>query len=730
MNNKNSPIREIRRRRLPQTVALYVLGAWVLMQVSDVLFPGAGIPDYAIRYVFFGAVALFPVVLVFGWRYNFTAGGIRRTDTSTGSDTVEQALTQQDRAILLVLGIVGVAIVGAALYPVISLRGATAPDTVAASVADNSIAVLPFEDMSDSVGEDYFGAGIAEQLLNELAGIQSLRVAARTSSFRFRDQPDTMQSIGRQLGVATILDGSVRRAGNQLRVSVQLINTADGYQLWSKNYDSETGNIFEIQENIARAIADALEVEILGAESRRLATAPTSDFEAYDFFLLGSHHRDLRNEDSIERAIEYFQRAVDTDPDFALGYVGLASCYVYQVYHAGVDQAAAERLATPYLEQALDLDPELADAYSALGSVRLMVRDFVAAEQNYLRAIELSPNNSSSWFNLGFIRVLQSRLIEAETAYEQSRKLDRLNNSLIFNMAALKMLRGNYEEGLADFERVRELAPERSDTPRAIIFWSRAYGDYVTSAEWIERTGENGPYSDNTIGMLGMLFNGLGLWDKSLPLLERAYAERPDAFFDDIADLYHRSGDGAGLHGFMTTEYPRSEEDDPARFAPANRLRAQWRGLAAYLNHDYGQAARDFLLAAGGESGIADAVYDETIPIQYLAMTYSKLDRNDEASVLLRQCDELARAAFEQGWNTPAIYNRRARTSALQGHTDDALQLLQAAVNKGWLIAGELEHDPVWSTLHEDSRFVQLIEDVNSSIRDQHDLVLDVTERD
>lgn len=730
MNNKNSIVREIRRRRLPQTVALYVLGAWVLMQVADVLFPGAGIPEYAIRYVFIGAIALFPVVLVFGWRYNFTASGVRRTGTSTETETPELELNRQDHLILSVLGVIGALIVGTALYQLAALRGDELPvASPEQEIADNSIAVFPFEDISDGTGDDYLGAGIAEQLRNELAGIQSLHVAARTSSLRFHEQPDTVQSIGRQLGVESILEGSVRRAGDELRVSVQLISTADGYQIWSADYDSETGNIFEIQETIARAIAEALEAEILGDESRRLAAAPTEDFEAYDFFLLGSHYRDLRNAESLDRAIEYFTRAIETDPQFALGYVGLSSCYLYQAYHAGVPSEEAERLATPLAEKALVLDPELADAYSALGSIRLLVRDFAAAEENYLRAIELSPNNSSAWFNLGFIRVLQSRLLEAETAYEKSRELDRLNNSLIFNIAALKMLRGNYDEGLADFESVLELAPERSDTPRALIFWSRNYGDFVTSARWIARTGDNGANSDNTFGALGALFNTMGLWAKAEPLLMRGYDEWPDTYYDNIAGLRLRSGDSAGLYEIMLAEQSRSEREDPERFSPSDRLRARWQGLAAYLNHDYGQAARQFLLAAGGEEGIKEAVYDEMAPIQYLAMTYMKLGRHEDAMALLEQCDALAINAYEHGWNTPAIHHRRARTFALQGRADAALDSLQTAINSGWLVAGDLEHDPVWESLRDDPRFHTLVADVNTGIRDQDAAVLAITEQ-
>ncbi len=723
-------MREIRRRRLPQTVALYVLGAWVLMQVADVLFPGAGIPEYAIRYVFIGAIALFPVVLVFGWRYNFTAGGIRRTGTSTETETPELELNRRDHLILSVLGVVGVLIVGTALYQVAALRGDVLPDTPPAlEIADNSIAVFPFEDIGNGSGDDYLGAGIAEQLRNELASIQSLRVAARTSTYRLKDEAASIRTIGRQLGVRTVLEGSVRRAGNQLRITAQLINTDSGYEVWSDSYDVDAGSVFEIQERIARAITDALEAEVLGEESERLASAPTRDFQAYDYLLLGSHYREMRNPESLETAIDYFERAIELDRNFALGHVGLATAYLYQAYHAARDPDEVVSLATPLLEEALRLEPDLHEAHSALGSLRLMVRDFAAAEEHYQRALAVNSNNAAAWSNVGFIRVLQSRLGEAEAAYGRARELDPLNDTLLFNMGALNMLRGNYVAGLADLEKVLELSPERVGPQRAISYWAQVYGDYETSARWIQSSGSNEGAFDDNAGALGILYLRLGLWERAYPLLERAYDSAPNVYFEHVAAYLQRHGEYEELYSFMADELKRADPQDDTRFSPINRNRFLWHGVAAYLNKDLGVATSSFLDAAGGAVGIDSAVYDEITPIQYLAMTYQGNDRTEEAAELLELCDELTENALGQGWNTPAIHYRRARTFALMGRTDDAIHSAQTAVNHGWLLAGDLEHDPVWDSLRDDPRFETLVADVNIAISDQHAAVLEITER-
>ncbi len=716
---------EMRRRRLPQTVALYVLGAWAVMQVTDVLLPGAGIPDYAIRYVFIGAVTLAPLVLLFGWRYNITARGIRRTTSIAAEASDDGALSQPDLLLLGGFALACAAVVGTVGAELYSLRGTTAAtDAPVFEAQDNSIAVFPFESLSDVSDDDYLAAGIAEQIRNELAGIQSLRVAARTSTDRLRESAPSIQSIGRQLGVEAVLEGSVRRAGNRLRITAQLISTASGYEVWSDSYDADEGSVFDIQESIARAITGALEAEVLGEESRRLAAAPTREFRAYDYLLLGNHYREMRNPESLEIAIDYFERAIEVDRNFALGHVGLATAYLYQAYHADRDQDEVVLAATPPLEEALRLDPDLHEAHSALGSLRLMVRDFAAAEKHYERALAVNANNAAAWSNVGFIRVLQSRLGEAEAAYARARELDPLNHTLLFNMGALNMLRGNYSAGLGDLERVFDLAPERSGTPRAIIHWAQVYGDYATSARWIRKSRSREGAFDDEAGALGKLYSQLGMWDQAYPLLKRAYDSAPGVHYEQLAGYLLRHGDHEAFYSFMAEELERAAPEGDTRFSPGNRNRYRLHGIAAYLNRDFGRAASDFLIASGGEEGIASAVYDETATLQYLALAYQRIDRSDEAARLLSICDELAEKALDQGWNTPAIHLRRARTFALLGRADEAIEAAQRAVNHGWLVAGEFEHSPVWDPLRDDPRFAVLVADVNDAIVDQQQLVV------
>ena len=456
MKSVGSFFLDLRRRGVLQTTAMYIVGAWVILQVADTLFPGAGIPDSAIRFVFTGVVLGFPLVIVFGWTYDITGKGIRRTPSSLEVAQGSRPLRRSDYILLSGLSALMLTLVIGVSAKVLSQAGLVDLDADDPPVAENSIAVLPFVNLSDDPNGEYFGDGIAEELLNQLANLTSLQVAARTSSFFFKGKNEPVQSIGRQLGVRTVLEGSVRKSGNRIRVTAQLINAADGYHLWSNNFDRELGDVFAIQEEIARAITDSLKVEIQGKESRQLATAPTESFDAYDYYLLGQYQREQRNPEALEKSIELFKKALDIDDRFALGYAALAASYLYQAYHDDLPAERVRELADPLIARSLELDPSLAKAHAIRSSVRLMLGDFAAAEAGYRRALELQPNYSGAWAGLGFCLVRQSRLEEAAKAYDRSETLDPLNANLKFNIGALRMLTGRYDDGLRDFNETYE----------------------------------------------------------------------------------------------------------------------------------------------------------------------------------------------------------------------------------------------------------------------------------
>lgn len=726
MSKVGSLFREMRRRGVLQSAAMYIVGAWVLLQAANVLFPGAGIPDSAIRFIFVGSVLCFPLIMVFGWMYDIGARGVRRTPSAQDLNR-EDGLPLRRFDYFLVSGLAALAmalIVGVSIN-VASQSGTVTVAAVEQPVAENSIAVLPFVNMSDDPDNEYFGDGIAEELLNELANLTSLHVAARTSSFFFKGKNEPVQSIGRQLGVGTVLEGSVRRSGNRVRITAQLINAANGYHLWSQTFDRKTGDIFAIQEEIAAAITTALKVKLLSKESSQLATAPTESFDAYDYYLLGQYYREKRNPESLEKSVELFNQALDLDDRFALGYVALALSRLYQAYHSDFSPERVVALTEPLIDKALELNPQLAEAHATRASTLLLVRDIAAAEAGYRKALELKPNYSGAWSNLGWCLVLQSRLDEAAEAYERSESLDPLNANMKYNIGALKMLTGHYEEGLSLFKKVIELAPERSQTEAAIVHWSISYGRYEEAARWVVRLLERQPDTASAAASLASIYGNLGIWDKAWEFISLANEKVPENvnYMDRMGDFYYLTGDHAGFTAFVTREYEKIDQSAPSRQSPTNRARYFWHGIAALDEGNYVQAVDDLTDAAGGQAGIDSATYDQITPLKFIAFALQNQGRHDEADKLLDQCLSLATNALDQGWATPVIFYRTAQVYALLGRPDDAILHLRQAVDKGWKIAGSLEQDNLWSSMQDDVRFQAIITEVNSDIRGQQERI-------
>ncbi|MDJ0653590.1 MAG: tetratricopeptide repeat protein [Xanthomonadales bacterium] len=718
MSKVGSVFRDLRRRGIFHTAAVYIVGAWVVLQACDVLFPGAGIPDSAIRYVLVGTVLAFPLVMVFGWMYDFSSKGISRTASHGDADQDSLPLGRFDFVLLSVLGLLTLSLFAGVFIKVIGAAGQADSTDRSLPMAANSIAVLPFVNLSDDPANEYFGDGIAEEILNQLANLQSLQVAARTSSFFFKGRNEPVQNIGRQLGVSTVLEGSVRKSGNRIRVTAQLINATDGYHLWSQNFDRTMSDVFAIQEEIARAIANALEVEIQRNESSRLAMPPTDSIDAYDYYLLGRHHRERRNPESLEKSIELFRQALDLDERFALGYSALALSYLYQVYHADMSPERASELAEPLIERSLELDPGLSNVHATRASIRLSLGDYKAAEAGYREALELRPNHYGVWSSLGFALVLQSRLEEADDAYAKARVMDPMNSNLYFNIGALKMLTGHYDEGLDAFGRVARLAPDRAGTDRAVVHWSITYGRYDEAVRWLKRMHQRDPESAAFSAALSGVYDKLGYWSELYRGASHAYEAAPDNMLNlgRLADFYYRTGDHVGFARFVESEYEKVDKLAPSADSPTNQRRYFWHGLLALKDGNTSQAIDDFIDATGGDTGIETAVYDDIWELKHLALALKQNGQDERARTILVKCLDLANGAAEQGWATPAISYRTAQVYALLGDSENALKYLREAVDKGWLVAADLESDLLWSSMRGDSRFQAMVAEVNTEL--------------
>ncbi len=366
----------------------------------------------------------------------------------------------------------------------VAITGGTDPVKAA---ANNSIAVLPFANISADEENEYFCDGLAEELLNALAKIEDLKVAARTSAFSFKGKNVEAREIGKALGVNTVLEGSVRKAGNRIRINVQLVSAADGYQLWSERYDREMRDIFDVQDEIAVAVTDALKIKLLGDEKTAVLKRHTQSPEAHEYYLRGLSHFNKWTPHDFEKAIENFERAIEIDVNYASAYAALADAYtelLFFSFSAGDVRPKAREAA----RKALELDESLAEAHNSMALIKMYLDwDFSAAEAEFLRAIELNPGSATVHMWYGWFLALMGRFDESLVELRRGHELDPLsppnNNAIGVNFHWSRQP----ERAIAQILDVLELNP---NYPVSVSFLAEAYvqaGDMLSAVSTIGR---------------------------------------------------------------------------------------------------------------------------------------------------------------------------------------------------------------------------------------------------
>ncbi len=431
----------LRRRRVFRATVAHVVGTWLLLQIFGVGFVAFGIPETALRHVLLAAVLAYPITIFFTWRYEVSVKGITRSRPTSGdqSDLSDLSLTRADyftiTALLFVIVIIGLGmftkVAELPLYP----AGAESTRTVPI----NSVAVLPFVNMSDDASNEYFSDGITEELLDRLAKLEGLSVAARTSSFFFKGKNLPVTDIAARLGVRNIVEGSVRKSGSRVRITAQLIDADRGFHLWSETFDRDLTDIFAVQDELANKIARELSKR-LGA-GRSIVPAdprtPTGSIEAYDLFLQGHHQLLLRGELAIRRSIELFSQAIAIDPAYARAYESLATAYAILPEYSDESVIEAYAVATGHATRAIELEPSAGGPHGILGYMNMRRWRWKNAAPQFERALELDKNNASvhQWYSNFLNDVLfgADALIAAKQAHNIDRASPAVNVVLAFN---------------------------------------------------------------------------------------------------------------------------------------------------------------------------------------------------------------------------------------------------------------------------------------------------------
>jgi TolB-like protein/Tfp pilus assembly protein PilF len=524
MNERNF-FAELKRRNVYKVAVAYAIVAWLLIQAASILFPTFEAPAWVMKVFITAIIAGFPVALILAWAFELTPEGIKRESEVAPNESITRKTGRKLAGITVALAVIAAGLfalqfsgwVGTGRRPVRAVEaeekggrasGASLPTQLPAA-PDKSIAVLPFDNLSRDPDNAYFAEGIQDEILTRLAKIAELKVISRTSTARYKSSPENLREIAKQLGVLNILEGSVQRAGDQVRVNVQLINTTTDAHLWADIYDRKMTDIFAVESEIAKTVADTLQAKLTGSAEHVLASKPTENPEAHELYLKGRYLWNRRTGENLDKALTYFQQAIEKDPSYALAYAGLADCY--GVMPDYLDRPPNEEIkrGIAAAQRAIELDGSLAEAHTALANVLMTDLQFAAAEAEFKRAFALNPNYASAHQWYGECLESLGRFPEALAELERARDLDPL--SLIINsvLAAVTNGAGRTDEALRQVQRAVDLDPNFG-----VAYWVR-----------------------------GQILEDQGQFDQAIADYEKAQSAVPNASCKAlIACVYARSG--------------------------------------------------------------------------------------------------------------------------------------------------------------------------------------------
>lgn len=484
---------ELRRRHVVRVVIYYVVFAWVVIQVGDVLLEAFEL-DHLMRWVVAGVVLLFPLVLALSWMFDITPEGVERT----------QPLSESLPA--------------------------------AFEAPSGSLAVLPFANLSDDPENEYFSDGLSEEIRNQLARVPGLKVAARTSSFAFKGRNEDAREIGRRLSVASILEGGVRRHGGVVRISLQLVKTADGYQVWSENFERRVEDIFSLQREIAEAVSEVV-TPLSASEGASSQPEAPQNFEAFNLYLRGRHYFHKRTAPSLRRAVEYFEKAIQRDADYALAYSGLSDAWTLLTsrYYGNLSVEETVARAMPAARRALELAPMLAEAHASMGLVLENTGDLDGASQSLRRAMQLNPGYTMALVWCGLVLVKQRQFRQAAKCNLEALQLDPLSPIINVNVGFDSLRWGETNQARASFATAVEIDP---DFPVSHYGLARTYallGDFDGALREIDESLRCAPERAYYHAQKSLILLQAGKFEAAASSVEEACDLSPDNPFD--ADL-------------------------------------------------------------------------------------------------------------------------------------------------------------------------------------------------
>ncbi len=694
-------VSELRRRNVLRMAVLYVVAAWVVMQVAEVVIGLASLPAWAGSLVLTVLAIGFPIALVMSWFYEITPEGLALEKDIASKDSITRVTGR--RMDFIVIALLAAAVILFAMHTWWPI----AP-------TGKSVAVLAFENWSGDPEQEYFSDGISEELLNTLSRVDDLRVISRSSSFSFKGKDLDVPTIAKKLNVAHVLEGSVRRMGDSVRITVQLVDASTDSHLWSETFDREltTHNIFAIQSEIAAAIADKLQATLSRQDQVSLSNVPTASLEAYQSYWLGKQRMFSRTSASLEQALEHFKKAVEIDPKFALAYVGMADTYMLLGDYAGMSLNHVLEYGEPAISKALMLDGELAEAYVARGAMRAKVGDYAGSVDAFQRAIQLDPNYSRAYHWYGDVLLIYLRQPDAALPLlERAYTLDPVSPPLIATLGQALVGLGRFEEAMEYYQKALEIEPAYASTYHLIgSLHAYAYGRLDLGIRWsLESYARDPRYIFNLYG-LSIYYLALGDDQKAEYWIDQALSSGPDRYQSNMAAalLNFRRGNETGV---------REAADRLQAIVPGNNATlllyvasGRYREVLRSASEVYPQFMCD------REPEVSRPSLQSAI---HVSLALKKTGDRECADRLLDKALEQLRAMprsgfFGYGFADVEIYAR-------QNKKEQALAALRQAIDDGCCVSWwmQAERSPHTELLRDDPEFNAMMDEIRHEMATQ-----------
>jgi TolB-like protein/Flp pilus assembly protein TadD len=727
---------EAKRRNVFRIGATYAIVAWLLVEVASVVLPTFKAPEWVMQVFTFLVILGFPLALIFAWAFELTPEGIKREETVNRAESIRRQTGRKlDFAIigLLAVAVVFMFVDNYVLEAEPEQAEVAAEQTPAAEPVERqkSIAVLPFENLSQDATNEPFTIGIHDDILTQISKIRALKVISRTSVMEYSDTTKNLKTIGAELGVATVLEGGVQRAGDRVRINVQLIDAATDEHLWADTYDRRltAANIFAIQTEIATAIADALRATLSREERELLDTVPTENMAALEAYFRGKQRMEKRTSAALAEAINHFNRAIELDPNFALAYVGLADSYILQESFSGLPLDEMTQKAQAAIDKALALDDRLAEAYTSLGYSEYKRNDYEAAEAAFQRALELNPNYATAY--RWYAELLGGPLGRRDEALERFKKaaeLDPRSPVVLMTVGYGYELVGRFDESLAWLHKSIEIDPDFAIGYRWIghHYWT-AKGQLDEAVRWFRKGVSLDPGNPETSAFLGQFFLDLGDLDRAEYWSARSIELAPESFFPNFSmQLFHLyRGDLSsaleyGRKAFETEYYwaYQFSSFEPVRIH-AMRAGRYLEGRAAFENIAPELLKEDF-------PKVGSKNYRAAID---LALISSKTGEQQRADWLLESSLQYIQQIPRLGQD--GHYIADVQIYALQGDKQKALSALQRAIDEGWRAYWwyYLKYDPILESLHDEPEYQAMVAEIEADMAAQLERVREMEKR-